>query len=148
MSQSYIQPYLFFGGRCEEALEFYKAAIGAEVQMLMRYSDSPDPMPPDMLPEGYESKIMHASLKVGTSVILASDGCGGEESKGFRGFSLSLALPTAADTDRVFNALAEGGSVTMPLDKTFWSSRFGMLQDKFGMGWMITIDPSAEPRSA
>ncbi|WP_395738491.1 VOC family protein [Prosthecobacter sp.] len=146
MSQSHIQPYLFFGGRCEEALEFYKSAIGAETQMLMRYSDSPDPMPPGMLPTGYENKVMHASFKVGSSVILASDGCGGEESKGFRAFSLSLALPDAAATDRVFSALAEGGSVNMPLGETFWSSRFGMLQDKFGMGWMITIDPGCDPK--
>lgn len=148
MSQSYIQPYLFFGGRCEEALEFYKSAIGAEVQMLLHYSDSPDPMPPDTLPPGYESKVMHASFKVGSSVILASDGCGGEESKGFRAFSLSLALPTEAETERAFNALAEGGAVNMPLGKTFWSSRFGMLQDKFGMGWMVTVAPGAESKPA
>lgn len=148
MSQSYIQPYLFFGGRCEEALEFYKAAIGAEVEMLMRYSDSPDPMPPDMLPEGYESKVMHASFKIGCSVILASDGCGGEESKGFRGFSLSLALPTEAETERAFNALAEGGAVNMPLGKTFWSPCFGMLQDKFGMGWMVTVAPAQDTKPA
>ncbi len=143
MSQSYIQPYLFFGGHCEEALDFYKSAIGAEVQMLMRYSDSPDPMPPSMLPAGYESKVMHASFKIGSTVLMASDGCGGEESKGFRGFSLSLALATEAETDLAFNALAVGGEVTMPLAKTFWSPRFGMLQDKFGMGWMITVGPQA-----
>ncbi len=148
MSQSYIQPYLFFGGRCEEALEFYKTAIGAEVQMLMRYSDSPEPAQPGMLPEGYESKVMHASFKVGGSVILASDGCGGEESKGFRGFSLSVALPTEAETKSAFDALAAGGSITMPLGKTFWSSCFGMLQDKFGMGWMITLAPGADPLNA
>jgi len=143
MSQSYIQPYLFFGGRCEEALEFYKSALGAEVLMLMRYSDCPEPMPEGRLPAGYESKIMHASFKVGSSVILASDGCGGEESQGFRAFSLSLALATEAETERAFNALAAGGEVTMPLAKTFWSPRFGMLQDKFGMGWMITVEAQA-----
>ncbi len=148
MSPSYIQPYLFFGGRCEEALEFYKTAIGAEVEMLMRYSDSPDPMPPDMLPEGYESKVMHASFKIGSSVILASDGCGGEESKGFRGFSLSLALPTEEETEGAFNALAEGGAINMPLGKTFWSPRFGMLQDKFGMGWMVTVAPIKDTNPA
>ena len=143
MSQAYIHPYLFFGGRCEEALEFYKSALGAEVQMLMRYSDSPEPTPPGMLPAGYESKVMHASFKVGGSVILASDGCGGEESQGFRAFSLSLALATVAETESTFNALAAGGEVTMPLSKTFWSSHFGMLKDKFGMGWMITLAPQA-----
>jgi PhnB protein len=144
----HIQPYLFFGGRCEEALEFYKSTLGAEVQMLMRYSDSPEPMPPGMLPAGYESKVMHSSFKVGSSVILASDGCGGEESQDFRAFSLSLALPTEAETDRVFNALADGGEVSMPLGKTFWSARFGMLKDKFGMGWMVTLDPSADSTHA
>jgi len=140
---SYIQPYLFFGGRCEEALNFYKTALGAEVQMLMRYSDCPDPMPEGRLPAGYESKVMHASFKVGSSVILASDGCGGEESQGFRAFSLSLALATEAETESAFNALASGGEVTMPLAKTFWSPRFGMLKDKFGMGWMVTVAPQA-----
>ena len=143
MSPSHIQPYLFFGGRCEEALDFYKSALGAEVQMLMRYSDCPDPMPEGRLPAGYESKVMHASFKVGSSVILASDGCGGDESKGFRAFSLSLALPTEAEADLAFNALAAGGEVTMPLAKTFWSPCFGMLQDKFGMGWMVAVEAQA-----
>ena len=143
MSPSHIQPYLFFGGRCEEALDFYKSALGAEVQMLMRYSDCPDPMPEGRLPAGYESKVMHASFKVGSSVILASDGCGGDESKGFRAFSLSLALPTEAEADLAFNALAAGGEVTMPLAKTFWSPCFGMLQVKFGMGWMVAVEAQA-----
>ncbi len=143
MSPSHIQPYLFFGGRCEEALDFYKSALGAEVQMLMRYSDCPDPMPEGRLPAGYESKVMHASFKVGSSVILASDGCGGDESKGFRAFSLSLALPTEAEANLAFNALAAGGEVTMPLAKTFWSPCFGMLQDKFGMGWMVAVEAQA-----
>ena len=143
MSTPHIQPYLFFGGRCEEALDFYKSALGAEVQMLMRYSDCPDPMPEGRLPAGYESKVMHASFKVGSSVILASDGCGGDESKGFRAFSLSLALPTEAEADLAFNALAAGGEVTMPLAKTFWSPCFGMLQDKFGMGWMVAVEAQA-----
>lgn len=144
MSTSYVQPYLFFGGRCEEALEFYQSAIGAETQMLMRYSDSPDPMLPGMLPAGYESKVMHASFKIGGSVILASDGCGGQESQGFRSFSLSLTLPTEAETERAFNALAEGGTVNMPIGKTFWSPCFGMLEDKFGMGWMVALAPCVE----
>ncbi len=133
-----VQPYLFFGGRCEEALAFYQSAIGAQQEMLMRYSDSPDPMPPGMIPPGYESKVMHASFKVGSSVIMASDG--GAESEGFRAFSLSINVPTEADAERVFNALGDGGEVTMPLSKTFWTPRFGMLKDKFGMGWMITVE--------
>lgn len=137
---TFIQPYLFFGGRCEEALAFYQTAIGAEVEMLMRYSDSPEPMPPGMIPPGFESKVMHTSFRVGSTVIMASDGCGGDADV-FGGFSLSLSMPTAADADRVFKALADGGDITMPLGKTFWSPRFGMLKDRFGMGWMITVPP-------
>ncbi|MGE3308483.1 MAG: VOC family protein [Limisphaerales bacterium] len=132
-----IQPYLFFGGRCEEALEFYRKALGAQIEMVMQFKDSPDPMPPGALPPGYENKVMHASFRVGGSLIMASDGCG--DSKEFAGFSLSIALATVEDTDRVFAALAEGGNVTMPLGKTFWSERFGMLTDRFGVAWLVTI---------
>ncbi|HCN30534.1 MAG TPA: VOC family protein [Verrucomicrobiales bacterium] len=138
MSAPFIQPYLFFGGRCEEALAFYKTAIGAEVEMLMRYSDSPEPCAPGMIPPGYENKVMHTSFRVGSSVIMASDGCG--DTSPFAGFSLSITVATEAEADRTFNALAEGGEVTMPLAKTFWSPRFGMLKDKFGMGWMISTE--------
>lgn len=145
---TFIQPYLFFGGRCEEALAFYQSTIGAEREMLMRYSDSPEPMPPGMIPPGYENKVMHASFKVGASVIMASDGCGGEESAGFRAFSLSISVATEAEADRVFNALADGGEVTLPLGKTFWSPRFGMLKDKFGMGWMISVPPCEDQKTA
>lgn len=137
MSKALIQPYLFFGGRCEEALEFYKQAIGAEIEMVMRYNESPEPPPPGAVPEGYENKVMHASFRVGESLVMASDGCG--EAPGFQGFSLSIAVETEAQADRVFTALAEGGEVTMPLGKTFWSPRFGMLADRFGIGWMITV---------
>jgi PhnB protein len=132
-----IEPYLFFGGRCEEALEFYRQALGARVDMLMRYRESLDPPPPGMLPPGFENKVMHANLRIGDNVIMASDGCG--ETPEFSGFSLSLAVTTAAEADRFFGALAEGGSVVMPLGKTFWSPRFGMVMDKFGVGWMINL---------
>src|SRR5687767_3584375 len=135
MAQPLIQPYLFFGGRCEEALEFYRTALGATVEMLMRYKESPDPMPPGMLPSGFEDKIMHACFRVGDTVLLASDGCE-EGAAGFVGFSLSIAVKTEAEADRYFNALAAGGEVTMPLGKTFWSPRFGMVTDRFGLGWM------------
>ncbi|MDB6138919.1 MAG: 3-demethylubiquinone-9 3-methyltransferase [Verrucomicrobiaceae bacterium] len=138
MSTALIQPYLFFAGRCEEALEFYRTAIGAQVAMMMRYSDSPDPMPPGRLPAGFENKVMHASFRVGSSVLMASDGC--EEGGKFEGFSLSLALASEAEAQKAFDALAEGGSITMPLGKTFWSPCFGMLQDQFGMGWMVTVE--------
>ncbi|MEX1042703.1 MAG: VOC family protein [Pirellulaceae bacterium] len=132
-----VQPYLFFSGRCEEAIEFYKSTIGAEVTMLMRFSDSPDQPPEGMLEAGFENKVMHASLSIGGSPIMASDGCDSNES--FKGFRIALTLPTEAETKRAFSALAEGGQVDMPLDKTFWSPCFGMLTDKFGLGWMVSV---------
>ena len=124
MSKALVQPYLFFGGRCEEALEFYRKAIGAEVEMLMRYKESPEPTPPGMLAEGFENKVMHTSFRVGETTLMASDGCGPEDAK-FEGFSLSLTVPTEADADRVFAALSDGGTVKMPLTKTFWSPNCG-----------------------
>ncbi|MBV6501289.1 MAG: hypothetical protein CJBNEKGG_03798 [Prosthecobacter sp.] len=136
MNTFFIQPCLFFAGRCEEALAFYKEAIGAETEMLMRYSDSPEPCAPGMIPAGYESKVMHASFRVGTTVLMASDGCGGMDP--FSGFSLSLSVADEAEADRAFAALLEGGEVVMPLARTFWSPKFGMLKDRFGLGWMIS----------
>ncbi len=137
MSSNYIQPYLFFGGRCEEALAFYRAALGAQIEMIMLYKDSPEPLPPGMLQAGFESKVMHASFRIGASRLMASDGC--EEGASFNGFTLSLAVPTESEADRAFAALAEGGQVRMPLTKTFWSPRFGMLTDRFGVGWMVSV---------
>lgn|SRR5678816_2725996 len=137
-SATFIQPYLFFGGRCEEALAFYRAAIGAEVQLLMHHKESPEPPPPGMLAKGWENKVMHTSFRVGSSVIMASDGCSEEEAN-FHGFTLSISVPTEADADRVFARLSEGGEVKMPLGKTFWSPRFGMLTDRFGLGWMVSV---------
>jgi PhnB protein len=133
-----IQSYLFFDGRCEEAVEFYKKALGAKVEMLMRFRESPDPPPPGMVPPGFENKVMHTSFRIGDTVVMASDGCTEGETN-FKGFSLSLALDKAADADRYFNALADGGQVQMPLGKTFWSPRFGMVTDRFGVGWMINV---------
>jgi PhnB protein len=133
-----VQPYLFFNGRCEEAVEFYKKALGAEVIMMMRYKESPEAPPPGMVPPGFENKIMHTSLRVGQSVVMASDGCATEKVN-FEGFSLSVAVSSPEEVDRIFNALAEGGQVTMPAGKTFWSPRFGMVTDKFGIGWMISV---------
>lgn len=134
-----IQPYLFFNGVCEEALNFYQHALAAEVTMLMRYKDSPEPPPPGMVPAGWEDKIMHASLRVGDAMMMASDGC--SEQPGFRGFSLSLTAPDPATADRLFTALAEGGQVQMPLTPTFFSPCFGMLTDRFGVGWMVIVAP-------
>ena len=136
----FIQPYLFFNGSCEQALEFYRKALGAEVIMMMRFKDSPEPCDPGMVPPGSENKIMHASFRVGSTTLMASDGCA-TGTPGFEGFSLSISVATEADADRVFAALADGGHVRMPLAKTFWSARFGMVADRFGLGWMITVTP-------
>jgi PhnB protein len=141
MADPTIQPYLFFGGRCEEALEFYGAALGAKVDMLMRYKDSPEPHPPGKVPPGFEEKVMHATFHVGGSTILASDGCA--QGPSFGGFSLVLSVATEAEADRAFAALAEGGKVGMPLGKTFFSPRFGMLTDRFGIGWMVIVSPKS-----
>ncbi|MFA5171732.1 MAG: STAS/SEC14 domain-containing protein [Sulfuriferula sp.] len=132
-----IQPYLFFGGRCEEALAFYRTALGAEIVMLMHYKDSPEPPEPGVLQAGFEDKVMHAAFRIGETTLMASDGC--QEGQHFSGFSLSIAVPTEAEADRVFAALADGGQVTTPLAKTFWSPRFGMLTDCFGVGWMVSV---------
>jgi PhnB protein len=131
-----LDPYLFFDGRCEEAMAFYVATLGAQQEMLMRYRDSPEPPPPGMLPPGSEGKVMHASLRLGDRVLMCSDGrCTGTPS--FAGFCLSLDFPDAASAERAFAALAEGGQVQMPLHKTFWAPMFGMVTDRFGVGWMI-----------
>jgi PhnB protein len=137
MTTARIEPYLFFGGRCAEALEFYRTALGAQVDFVMRYQESPEPMPPGMLPPGFENKIMHASFHIGETLLMASDGCA--VGQNFDGFSLSLTVANDAEADRAFAALSAGGQVKMPLTKTFWSPRFGMLTDPFGIGWMITV---------
>jgi PhnB protein len=131
-----VQPYIFFDGRCEEALEFYRNTIGAKVEMLMRYKEAPEAPPPGSMPPGSENKVMHASVRVGDTVVMASDGhCSGKPS--FSGFSLALSARNEAEANRVFSALSEGGKVTMPLTKTFFSPAFGMATDRFGIGWMV-----------
>ena len=131
-----VQPYLFFDGRCEEAIEFYRGALGAEVEMLMRFKESPEP---GQLPPGTDlDKVMHSSLRIGDATILASDGrCRGKPS--FQGFSLVLTASDEAEADRLFNALADSGEVQMPLGKTFFSPRFGVVADRFGVSWMIIV---------
>jgi len=136
-----IQPYLFFNGTCEEAIEFYREALGAEVLMTMRYKESPEPPPPGRVPPGFENKVMHTSFKIGQTTIMASDGCSAEKPR-FEGFSLAISVPNEAEADRVFAALSAGGKVGMPLSKTFWSPRFGMVEDRFGIGWMVSVDSS------
>jgi PhnB protein len=134
-----VQPYLFFDGRCEEALEFYKSALGAEVAMLMRSKDSPDPA---MAPSGAGDKVMHTSFRIGDATVMASDGrCQGQPS--FQGFALSLTAKDEAEAERLFAALGDGGEVQMPLAKTFFSPRFGMVADRFGVSWMVVVTPDA-----
>lgn len=137
ISKHIIQPYLMFGGRCEEAVEFYRSELGAQVEAMMRFEESPEPPPEGMLPEDYGKKIMHAAFRIGDSLLMASDGCG--EVEKISGISLSLTLPDEAAVDRAFAALSNGGKVTMPLGETFWSPRFGMLEDKFGVSWMVGV---------
>jgi len=133
-----VETYLFFNGHCEEAIEFYKKILGAEVTMLVRFKDSPEPPQPGMVPSGSENKIMHASFRIGDTMLMASDGhCTGQTN--FQGFSESLTVANEAEADRKFAALAEGGQVQMPLTKTFWSPRFGMVTDRFGVGWMVSV---------
>lgn len=132
-----VQPYLFFEGRCEEAIEFYKKALGAEVQLMLRFKDSPVGTPPGV-PAGSEDKIMHAQVRIGQTVVMMGDArCSGKP--GFQGFSLSLSKSTPAEVDQAFTALAAGGQVQMPLEKTFFSPRFGMVVDRFGVGWMVLV---------
>jgi len=132
---------VFFGGRCEEAIEFYGKAVGATVRMLMRFKEAPEPQ--HEMPECFADKVMHASLQIGDTVVMASDGrCEGQQD--YDGFSLAVSVPDEAEAERVFTALSEGGIVTMPLAKTFWASKFGMLQDKFGIGWMVSVMPKSE----
>jgi PhnB protein len=130
-----VQPYLSFEGRCDEAIEFYKKAIGAKVDMIMRFKEAPDQ---SMVSLGNADKVMHAALRAGDTQLLMSDGrCTGGPN--FSGISLALSAASDADADRIFNALAEGGKVNMPMAKTFFSSRFGMVADKFGVGWMVLV---------
>jgi PhnB protein len=130
-----IQPYLFFEGRCDEAIEFYRSAVGAEVSMLMRFKEAP-PSDQSMMAPGTADKVMHAAVKIGDSTVLMSDGrCGG--SAAFAGFSLSLSVESEAEAAKAFDALAEGGNIGMPLGKTFFASQFGMLTDRFGVMWMV-----------
>jgi PhnB protein len=131
-----VQSYLFFDGRCEEALEFYKKAVGAQVDMLMRFKESPDKA---MIAPGSENKVMHAQFKVGDTKVLASDGrCQGQPK--FDGFALTISTRTEAEAEKTFAALGDGGKVAMPLTKTFFSPRFGMLADRFGVNWMVLVE--------
>jgi len=132
-----VEPYLFFEGRCEEALEFYRNALGAEVTALMRFKDSPDP---GMCQPGAEDNVMHAVVRIGDTTIMASDGMGTGQ-LAFQGFSLALSLTDKAEAGRLFTALSDGGQVQMPLAETFFAPLFGMVADRFGVSWMVLVTP-------
>jgi PhnB protein len=141
----YVQPYLFFDGRCEEALTCYRNALGAETTFLLRFKDSPEPPQPGCAQPGSEDKVMHAAFKIGDTLIMGSDGrCEGRPS--FQGFALTISVRDEAEAERVFAALSEGGQVQMPLAKTFFSPSFGMLADRFGVNWMVIV-AQEEPRA-
>jgi PhnB protein len=142
-TQTTIEPYLCFNGNCEQAVAFYRAALDATVEMTMRYAESPEPLPPGMVPADWGDKIMHTSFRVGGSRLMASDACGA--TTGFNGFSLSVAVTTEAEARRYFDALAAGGTITMPLTRTFWSPCFGMVTDRFGLSWMVCVTVPAAP---
>ena len=133
-----VQPYLFFDGKCEEALEFYKSAIGAEVEMMMRFKENPEP---GQMPPNSGDKVMHAAFRVGGTQVLASDGyCGGKPS--FQGFGLTLNAKDDAEAEKLFAAVGKGGQVQQPLVKTFFASKFGMVTDRFGVMWMVIAEAS------
>ena len=138
-----VQSYLSFEGRCDEAIAFYKKALGAEVEMMMRFKEAPEQPPPGMVPPGSENKVMHACLRINGSSVMASDGCAQEGKPKFQGFSLSVNAKDEAEADRMFAALADGGKVEMPLAKTFFAKRFGSVSDRFGVGWLLVADPAA-----
>jgi PhnB protein len=140
-----VFPYLMFSGRCEEAIAFYEKAIGAKLEYKMHFNESPEPPPPGQLAPGFEKKVMHAQFNVAGNTIMCSDGCDAD-SGSFNGFQLAVSVPTIAEADKIFAGLAEGGKVNMPQAATFWSPRFGMLTDKFGVDWMVMVPGEGPPK--
>lgn len=134
-----VQPYVFFAGNAAEAAEFYRDALGADITVLMRYRDCPEPLDPAMVPPGSEDRVMHMSLRIGDTVLMGADGGCGGEAPAFSGFSLSLTVADPAEAEKCFAALGAGGSVGMPLGKTFFSPAFGMVTDRFGVSWMVVV---------
>lgn len=130
-----LDSYLFFNGNCAEAMRFYERTLGGKIDMIMNYGQSPQP---EQCPAGSQDRVMHAHMVVDGRALMASDTPKGQENAGMSGFALSLNYPTAAEARRVFDTLADGGKVTMPLGKTFWSESFGMLTDRFGTAWMVS----------
>lgn len=138
----HIQAYLFLGGRCEEAIAFYRRAFGAEVTALMRFRDSPEPPPAEQVPADWGDRVMHASLRIGDSEMMMSDGCA-TDAQGMNGFALSIAADSDSEAERLFRVLGKDGQVIMPMNPTFFATRFGMVNDRFGVPWMV-IGPSLE----
>ena len=141
-----VQPYLFFEGRCEEALNFYRSAVGAKLNGLMHYKDNPDLQASGGCPDGSApppDKVMHASFSIGDTTLMASDGMASGKAE-FKGMALTLTADSDAQAQRLFDALAAGGKVQMPLTKTFYASSFGMLADRFGVSWMVIV-PTPQP---
>ena len=140
-----VQSYLMFNGRCEEAIEFYKKALGAKVEMLMRFKDAPE----GSCAPATENKVMHSALKIGDTIIMATDGMMKDQGKlDFKGISLTLNPQTEAECERLFAALAEGGQVHQPLIKTFFSPKFGVVADRFGVSWMVMVEPEQQTKAA
>jgi PhnB protein len=137
-----VQPYLFFRGRCEEAIEYYKDKLGAEVVMKLRFKDNPEKPGPDKVPPALDDRIMHAAIRIQGTEIMMSDGMR-TGPLDFQCMSLSLSVPNEAEVDRIFHALAADGAVQMPLGKTFFSPRFGAVADKFGVSWMLIVPQDA-----
>jgi PhnB protein len=134
-----VTPYLMFNGRCEEAINFYKAELGAEVLALLRFKENPPP--PDRVPANWDNKVMHSCFKIGDTQIMASDGDCADKAD-FGAVRLSIEVKTEAEAERAFNGLSKGGQVKMPLGKTFFSPRFGMVNDRFGVSWMVVTSPT------
>ena len=133
-----VQPYIYFDGRCEEAVNFYRTALNAEVTMMIRFKENPEAQANHMGGKELDEKIMHASFKVGQTDVMASDGYAKGKPE-FKGISLSVSTATEAEAKKIFSALSDGGTVTMPLSKTFYSPCFGMVTDKFGVSWMVIV---------
>jgi PhnB protein len=144
-----VQPYLIFNGRCEEAIEFYKKALGAKVEMLMRFSDNPEPPSASSgCVAADPNKIMHSCFRIGDTAIMASDGMTQGGNPEFKGFSLTINAKDEADSKRLFGALAEGGQVHQPLVRTFFSPSFGIVADRFGVGWMVIVEQQQAVKAA
>ncbi len=143
----YVQSYMFFDGRTEEALDFYQSAIGARIDMMLRFRDHPESLDHPGMPADFGAKVMHASFRVGDTHLMASDGmCSGKP--GFKGITLSIATASDDEAERVFAALSDGATIDTPMESNFFSSRFGSLTDRFGVSWMVTVVPANERMDA